>query len=263
MLGIFDSGLGGFSVLRPLRELLPHHDMIYFADQAHVPYGDRDPHELAGFLRYNIAYLNEVGAEAIVVACNTSAAIAFHTGWPQSAAPIIDLISSAADAVAASGARRIGVLATTATTRAGAYGAAIRARIPDAQVEELAAPALVPLVEAGTLAGRAPYSAVAEACAAFSPTIEALVYGCTHYPALDPHFARVLGPTVARIDPAFAQAEAAARLVAERKLSARSGITRFVTTGDPVALARGVRAMLGESEPWVAPAHALTKTGNL
>ncbi|MBV8150825.1 MAG: glutamate racemase [Candidatus Eremiobacteraeota bacterium] len=272
MLGIFDSGLGGFSVLRPLRVLLPAHDILYFADQAHVPYGDRTPDELATFLRANLDFLNEAGAEAIVVACNTSSAIAAQRGWPESAAPIVDLISSAAQAVAASGARRIGVLATTATARSGAYGAAIRKLAADAHVEELGAPALVPLVEAGALAGRGTRAAVAEACAPFSRDLEALVYGCSHYPALDVHFAEVLGASVSRIDPAPIHAEVAARLVADRQIAGGRGHTRFVTSGDPLALIRSIRAMLGETSPHVdslvealgdARDDVLTKSGNL
>src|SRR5271166_756319 len=109
MLGLFDSGLGGFTILRPLRALLPGHAFLYLGDQAHVPYGDRSPEELLGFLRHNLDYLNEAGANVIVVACNTSCAVAARFGCPPSKAPILDLIATAADAVVASGARRIGV----------------------------------------------------------------------------------------------------------------------------------------------------------
>jgi glutamate racemase len=90
MLGVFDSGLGGLTVMRQLRRLLPLHDVTYLGDQAHVPYGDRTPSELQGFLRDNIGFLDESGASAIVVACNTSCAIAMRYGWPASRAPILN-----------------------------------------------------------------------------------------------------------------------------------------------------------------------------
>lgn len=263
MLGIFDSGIGGLTVVRPLRERLPEHDIIYLADQAHVPYGDRTPDELLAFMRNNLDYLNDAGAEAIVVACNTSSAIAAEAGWPPSAAPILDLIESAATAVAARGARRIGVIATAATTRSGAYGRAIRARAPQAHVEEVAAPALVPLVEAGRVHGGVVRTAVADACAPFSRDLDLVVYGCTHYPVLDAHFEAVLGASTARLDPALAQADAAARLVAERGIAPGAGVVRYATTGEPRALAASIRSILGELEPSVvSAAEILSRIGN-
>jgi glutamate racemase len=263
MLGIFDSGLGGLTVVRALRAALPEYDMIYLGDSAHVPYGDRAPDELLEFLEHNLAYLNAAGAQAIVVACNTSCSIAAKLGWPQSAAPILNLIENAADAVAALGARKIGVLATTVTARSGAYGDAIRARIPGAHVEELAAPALVPLVEAGHVHGHLVRSAVNEACEGFSPDLDVFVYGCTHYPVLDAHFEAVLGSTITRLDPAIAQAAAAAALVAERGIAPGAGTVRYATTGDPKEFSASVRALLGEEEPQViSAAEILTRIGN-
>src|SRR5438270_7370410 len=99
MLGLFDSGLGGLTVLRRVRELLPSSDLIFFADQAHVPYGDRSAAELADLLTQNVTFLNARGAELIVMACNTSCATASEFGWPASRAPIVDLIESAAVAI--------------------------------------------------------------------------------------------------------------------------------------------------------------------
>jgi glutamate racemase len=263
MLGIFDSGLGGLTVVRPLRERLPEYDFVYLGDQAHVPYGDRSPEELLDFLRHNLDYLNEAGAQAIVVACNTSCAIAAKRGWPASEAPILNLIENAADSVAALGVHRIGVLATTVTTKSGAYGDAIRARVPDAHVEEIAAPALVPLVEAGRIHGATVRAAVAEACDALSGDLEAVVYGCTHYPVLDAHFESVLGEGVVRLDPAVAQADATVRLVKERGIAPGAGVTRYATTGYPLAFQGAIRSLLGEEEPIVvSAAEILSRIGN-
>ncbi|HEV2262690.1 MAG TPA: glutamate racemase [Candidatus Rubrimentiphilum sp.] len=233
MLGLFDSGLGGLTVLRRVRALLPQHDIIFFADQANVPYGDRTSEELLALLQRNIALLEERGAGAIVMACNTSCATAAQFGWPHSHVPILDLIDSAAMAVEKSGFKRIGIIATTATARAKAYTQKIRARVPDAEVCEVAAPALVPLVESGILEGPIARSAVEEVCARLPRTLDAVILACTHYPLLDAEFAAVLGDRIARIDPAVVQAERTADLVAEHHLAPGSGKIICITSGDP------------------------------
>jgi glutamate racemase len=237
-------------VLRAVRERLPREDLVYLADQAHVPYGDRPASELRRLLADNVAFLEGAGVDAVVMGCNTSCAVAARFGWPASRVPILDLIEAAADAVAASGARRVGVIATTATARSGAYGAAIRARLPQAVVEEVAAPALVPLVEAGVLAGPIARSAVAAACARFTPELDALVLACTHYPLLDPVFAAVLGANVSRIDPALAQSERAVAFAAARGAArGESGRTRYVTTGPLEPFREALRALAGPPGP--------------
>jgi glutamate racemase len=240
VLGLFDSGLGGLTVLRRLRELLPRCDVLYFADQAHVPYGDRSVEDLRGLLRANVAWLNERGCEAIVMACNTSCAVAGSYGWPASHAPIFDLIAAAGEAVARCGAGSIAVAATTATVRAGAYARAIHARSPGTRVTEVAAPALVPLVESG--AARSDLEeAVAAVCSQFPADVDALVYGCTHYPLLDDIFARSLPEGTLRIDPAIWQA----RSVAAAGYGEGDGRTRYVTSGALALFAKHVAAFDG------------------
>lgn len=246
VLGIFDSGLGGVTVLRRVRERLPLQAILYFADQRHVPYGDRSESDLDDLLHRNVRLLCEQGVGAIVMACNTSCAIAERFGWPSAPVPILDLIESAAIAVERSGARRIGVIATTATARSGAYARQIVRRVPDAQVVEVAAPALVPLVEAGRLQGDEPLRAVRAVCALLPSGLEAVVLACTHYPLLDAHFARVLGPRVTRIDPALVHAERAASLVAANE---GDGSLECITSGDPESFARAMDALVGDLHP--------------
>jgi glutamate racemase len=209
---------------------LPREDIVYLADQANVPYGDRDDADLVRLLGANVAFLDAAGVDAIVMGCNTSCAVAARAGWPPSHAPLFDLIASAADAVAASGARRVGVIGTAATIRSGAYGEALRRAAPGLDVQEVAAPALVPLVERGVLDGPEARAAVAAACAAFSLPLDALVLACTHYPLLDAQFAAVLGEGVRRFDPALAQSERVVAFARERGLRG-SGRTRYVTSG--------------------------------
>lgn len=231
MLGLFDSGLGGLTVLRRLREVLPSHDVVFFADQAHAPYGERSPDELVQLMRRNLQWLDDRGVRAIVMACNTSCAMAERYGWPAVDAAVIDLIESAAIAIERTGLHRIGVIATTATARSGAYARQIVRRMPTARVVEVGAPALVPLVEAGMLHGERPLEAVREVCSLLPRDVEAVILACTHYPLLDEHFAAVLGATVARIDPAVVQAERAAAAVGDAP-GTETGSTECVTNGD-------------------------------
>ena len=237
--------MGGLTVLRDVRALLPGEDLVYFGDQAHVPYGDRSVEELRHLLHENVGFLDAQGVDAIVVGCNTSSAVAARHGWPASRAAVLDLIEAAAGNVAALGVRRVGVVATAATARSGAYGAAIRRRVPDAEVCEIGAPELVPLVEAGTLRGAEPRAAVARACAQFEGELDALVLACTHFPFLSEHFAAELGPRVTLLDPARAQAERAAAFARERGPRLESGRTRYVTTGAREPFAAAIVAMLG------------------
>ncbi len=226
-----------------MRARLPLEDIVYLADQAHVPYGERSTSDLARLLAANVAYLEEAGADAIVMGCNTSCAVAAQRGWPRARVPILDLIAAAADDVVGTGATRVGVLATSATARSGAYGNAIRARAHGTEVQEYAAPKLVPLVEAGTLTGPLALQAVAEACAQFEVPLDAFVLACTHYPLLDAHFAAVLGPRVRRIDPALAQSDRALRYVRARGGERGTGRTTYVTTGDLATFRTAVLAL--------------------
>jgi glutamate racemase len=258
VIGLFDSGVGGLSVVRRVRERLPSEDLLFFADQAHVPYGGREPEELHALLRENLAWLDERGARAIVMGCNTSCAIAERYGWPSTVAPILDLIDSAATAVQRAGYRRVGVVATAATVASGSYGRSLRAAVPGAEVWEIAAPALVPLVEAGENGTRA-RAAVDEVCAKLPRDLDAVVYGCTHYPMLSQHFRRALGEA-ALIDPAEMQAERTVGIVQGLEASSEVGATVYVTNGDPHAFAINVERLLGESAPDVRAFPAFARS---
>lgn len=251
MLGIFDSGLGGLTVLRRVRALLPKHDLLYFADQANLPYGDRTPGELLALTERNLRRLNDAGAKAIIVACNTSCATASEFGWPPSAAPILDLIESAAIAVREGGYRNVGVIATAATARSGAYALAIGEESPGTHVTEIGAPALVPLVEAGKLHGPQPRAAVAAVCAELPADVDAVVLACTHYPLLEGHFREVLGSTVAILDPAERHAERAVGLITEFGIPPGSGATVCVTSGNLEQFRENVESLIGDLEPQI------------
>jgi len=253
VIGLFDSGLGGLTVIKRIRERLPHADLVFFADQANVPYGDRDAEELHELLAANLARLDDFDADAIVMACNTSCAIAERYGWPSTRAPVLDLIDSAATAAQRAGYRRVGVVATAATVSAGSYGRTLRSAIPGAEVWEVAAPALVPLVESGEMRGARARAAVETVCRELPADLDAVIYGCTHYPVLGAHFAAALGDRVALVDPAVMQAERAAALLSARDVPLEDGTIRYVTSGDPRAFAAAVARVTGEAAPRVEP----------
>ena len=221
---------------------MPSADIVFFADQANVPYGDRTHADLLELLQANLAWLDARGVDAIVMACNTSCAVAERYGWPKTRAPVVDLIESAAIAVARGGFARVGVVATAATVGAGSYGRTIRARVGGIDVVEVPAPALVPLVEAGATDGEGPRTAVAEVCGHLPLDLDALIFGCTHYPVLESHFRAVLGDGIALIDPAFTQAERTAELLGSRAQG--SGSTEYTTSGDEVAFLANVARFL-------------------
>jgi glutamate racemase len=250
MIGLFDSGLGGLTVVRRVRERLPHADLLFFADQAHVPYGDRSPDDLHRLLSANLAWLDRQGAAAIVIGCNTSCAIAERYGWPSTRAHVLDLIDSAATVVQRAGYRRVGVVATAATVRAGSYGRTLRSAVPGAEVWEVAAPALVPLVEANEIGTAQAEEAVAAVCAELPSDLDAVIYGCTHYPLLEENFSRSLGRSVALIDPAVMQAERAAHLI--DGLPAETGRVRYVTSGDAKRFRANVARIMNQPDPDVS-----------
>ncbi|HTV91643.1 MAG TPA: glutamate racemase [Verrucomicrobiae bacterium] len=256
MIGLFDSGLGGLTVLRRVRERLPDIDVLFFADQAHVPYGDRTADDLFALLQSNLAWLDERGVEAIVMACNTSCAIADLYGWPTTQAEIFDLLDSATIALQQYGARRIGVVATAATVRSGAYGRRIRNAMHESEVWEVAAPELVPLVEAGEIESGVACDAVMRYCAELPPDLDAVVYGCTHYPVLERHFRAALGERVALIDPAVIQAARLAEFVQLDEAPIGSGTTRYVTSGDPERFRLSVAAIMDERTPVILSSRA-------
>jgi glutamate racemase len=247
VLGIYDSGLGGLTVLAALRRAGVTQDVVYFADQAHNPYGDKTEAEIHGYLRDNLAILAEQRVEAVVTACNTSCAVAEKLGWPEAPVPVVDIIASAGRSLASTPHRRIAVIATAATVRAGAYGRAIRSAAPHVTVTEIAAPELVPIVERGESDAPVARDAVNAIVAQLPAHTDAIVYGCTHYPLLDGWFAAALDPRIERIDPAAAQAAEALKLVAARRLPPGTSTTSYYTNGDPTAFEAAVRRWTGDT----------------
>ena len=257
-IGVFDSGVGGLTVLREIIRRNPAESTVYLGDNARAPYGVRPDEEVLAFSGQSLDLLAERDVKAIVVACNTSTAVALGALRRRYDLPVLGVVRPGAAAAAlATRNRRVGVIATPATIRSHAYFAAIKDENPVVEVYEHATPALVPLVEAGELDGNVAVATVADALAPLlgerdadgesifprppGASIDTLLLGCTHYPLLRPLIADVAGADVAIVDSATATASAFAELLDVNGLEAGgdradgTGPAAHVqlTTGDP------------------------------
>ena len=268
-IGVFDSGVGGLTVLREILRRLPAESTIYFGDNARAPYGTRSDEEVRAFSQECLDVLVERDVKGIVVACNTSTAVALGDFRRRYDVPILGVIRPGASAaVLATRSRRVGVIATPATVRSHAYFTAIKDENPAVEVYEHATPAYVPMVEAGRLSGPDVEATVADGLAPLlgsrdetgefvfplppSARIDTLLLGCTHYPLLPPAIAAVVGEQVAIVDSATATASALAELLSVNALEApaeeaASGRHVQLTTGDVDGFAVLARRLFGGS----------------
>ncbi|HEX3266228.1 MAG TPA: glutamate racemase [Candidatus Limnocylindrales bacterium] len=274
-IGVFDSGVGGLTVLREILRRSPDESTIYFGDNARAPYGTRPDDEVRDFSTESIDVLVERDVKAVVVACNTSTAIALGDLRRRYDLPILGVIRpGATSASLATRNRRVGVIGTPATIRSHAYFNAIKDENPAVEVYEHATPTFVPMVEAGLLAGPEVEADIREALAPLlgqrdergefvfplppSARIDTLLLGCTHYPLLRPVIESVAGDGIALVDSASATASALAELLSINGLEAPAAASadgagggRHVqlTTG-PVDSFRSIaERMFGEAFP--------------
>ena len=238
-IGFFDSGVGGLTVMREVIRRLPNETTIYIGDNARAPYGPRSDEEVRQFSAECLDELAARDVKAIVVACNTSSAIALPQLRLRYDVPMLGVVRPGATAAAlATRNQRVGVIATTATVRSRAYFQAIKEEDPFVEVVEHATPDLVPLVEAGQLDGALVEDVVRASLAPMldgAHGIDTLLLGCTHYPLLGPVIRRIVGADVAVIDSASATASALAGLLEIHSLGAPPGATPShvqLTTGD-------------------------------
>lgn len=252
-IGMYDSGVGGLTVVRAVQDLLPHEDVIYLADTARVPYGDKSRDDIVQFSRQIMDFLTGRGCKMLVVACNTSSAIALPDMAQRLDVPIVGMIvPGAAKAVRTTRNGRIGIMATNNTAKSGAYGRAIRNLLPEAEVYEVGCPLLVPMVESGQLEGER----VREAIRGYigdmlERGIDTLIYGCTHYPYLREEIGKVAGETVRLVDPAIEVADEV-RKITEFDFNGRvadggkpQGSLEVLVTGDTEAFKSSGLRLLG------------------
>lgn len=250
-IGVFDSGIGGLTVVRELMRQLPHESLIYFGDTARVPYGNKSPETVRRFSREILGFLVERDVKLVVVACNTASAHALEELQRLATVPVEGVIEPGARAgVAASRSGRIGVIGTAGTILSGAYERAIRAADGKVDVTARACPLFVPLVEEGWLDHPASRLIAEEYLAPLREhRIDTLVLGCTHYPLLKPLIADVLGPSITLIDSAEQTAAAVSRELAASTLHApttQSGRVHFVVSDAPQQFVKVGQRFLGE-----------------
>ena len=271
--GVFDSGVGGLTVLREIVRRTPQESLVYLGDNARAPYGTRPDAEVRRFSIACLDRLVEHDVKALVVACNTSTAVALGEYRRRYSIPVLGVIRPGAQAAAlATRTRRVGVIATPATIRSHAYFDAIKEENPAVEVYEHATPTLVPLVEAGALTGPAVVSAVTDALGPLlgrrdergefihplppSARVDTLLLGCTHYPLLRTIMQSAVGEGVAIVDSATATAGALAELLSVNGLEA-PGTTRG-TAADA-----GRAGHDAPSERALSPTRRLLTTGDL
>ncbi|QGG49356.1 glutamate racemase [Heliorestis convoluta] len=203
-IGLFDSGVGGLTVAQEIFRQLPHEEILYYADTAHVPYGPRPAEELIHFATEITAFLVSQGAKMILVACNTSSSLALQMLQERFPVPIIGVVDPGAqEAVRITQNGRVGVLATEATIRKGAHSMRIQELDRSIQVIGQACPRYVPLVESGQyLSAEAEQASRLYLQPLMDASVDTIILGCTHYPYLEPSIRKVIGDNIHLIDPA-------------------------------------------------------------
>lgn len=230
--GLYDSGLGGLSVLREVKARFPDLPWVYVGDTARVPYGGRPEAELIAFNREILGHLADLDVQAVVMACNTSSAVALDVVASQVEFPVLGMIEAGVRAALTRG-TRIGVLATEATIRSQAHARSIARKAPDAVVHGLACPAWVPLVESGRWEGAHARSVVEASLAPWmGKRLDAVILGCTHYPFLAPLVREVLGSGTVLVDPAQEVVRELAPHL-EAPVETAGTVDRLLVTGDP------------------------------
>jgi glutamate racemase len=232
-IGIFDSGVGGLTVLREIYRQLPNESVLYFGDTARLPYGSRSPEEILYFVRQILTWMATQNVKMVMMACNTSSALALDMVQSEFDFPILGLIRPGAKAATQVG-QRIGIIATQATVNSNAYQNAIQELAPAAQVWQVGCPKFVPIVEGNQIQQPQARQVAAEYLQPLLATqIDTLVYGCTHYPHLAPVLKTILPLRTRYIDPAISMVAAAAQELDALGLrsSAPTWATEFYVSG--------------------------------
>jgi glutamate racemase len=249
-IGVFDSGVGGLTVLRALHEQLPEESTIYLGDLARCPYGPRQQWQVRQFAEQIADYLAADYIKLLIVACNTATAAAYHHLRGRYPFPVLGVIDpGAASAVRLTKSGRIGVIATDGTVASGAYRNAVLERLPSAEVVERSASWLVPLIERGSLARMMVARELAPTLAEMRELdIDTLILGCTHFPLVRDIFEAEIGPKVTVVDSAVTTASEAQDLLDALDAHATGEPThRLLVTGPAEAFAERSQAMFRAS----------------
>lgn len=248
-IGVFDSGVGGLTVLKELRMRMPNENFIYFGDTGRAPYGGREPRSIR-FMGLQLAdFLVDHGVKAIAIGCNTVTAYTLGLMQELYDIPIFGVIQPGVNAATSHRPNVVGVVATAATIKSGKYGEGIHRILPEATVIERACPLLVPLVEEGMASTAAADELVWNYVKDFpDKRVETLVLGCTHYPILKDSFRKALGPEVEIVNPAEALAANVVEfLLRTGRLTSRTteGTVQYYTSSDPSILTGVAKQLIG------------------
>ena len=236
--GVFDSGVGGLTVLHECLVTLPHEDFVYLGDHARLPYGPRPLEDVRRFAREIAVFLEAQDVKLVLVACNTATSAALPQLQEELTVPVVGVITPEAHAaVQATRNRRIGLLATEGTVEGGRYADLVHALDAGAELVSVACPRLVPLIESDDPFAAATTEAVREYAAPLKEAgVDTVILGCTHYPLIKPIFQRVFGRDVTLVFSAEETAREVAETLARKGIEnaqEREGSYRFLTTGEP------------------------------
>lgn len=251
-IAMFDSGVGGLTVLEQVKKLLPHEDIIYLADTARVPYGGRSPSEIIKINKEIIGFFIRQGAKMIVMACGTSSSIAYPLLKDKYPVPIIGIIEGGARmAVRATRNNRIGVIATMGTVNSRSYEVAVHAIKKEAEVFSQACPLLVPLIEGGFVNSEETEKVLKDYLKPLTQKkIDTLVLGCTHYPHLTDMIKGILGPEVIIVDPAEDAASTVKETLTKGAMLNSSNEPvkyRYIVTGSAVTFQELASRLMGRA----------------
>ncbi len=223
-IGLFDSGIGGLTVLKAIEEALPKENLIYLGDTARVPYGNKSRETITRYSEENVNFLIQSGVKMVVVACNTASAWSLQYLQKNFSIPILGVLEPGARAaVAATRTKEVGVIGTEGTISSASYSKAIHAIDPSIRVWGIACPLFVPLVEEGWIDGSITESIIRKYLSSFLKTpIDTLILGCTHYPLLKDMIAHVLGDSVTLVDSAEETARVAKTVLETSQLQKTS-----------------------------------------
>ncbi|MBK9781611.1 MAG: glutamate racemase [Anaerolineales bacterium] len=247
-IGVFDSGVGGLSVLREIRSLMPGEDIIYFGDQGHVPYGPRAMGQIQDFSEGIAQFLLKQRAKIIVVACNTASAAALtylRQTFPE--VPFVGMEPAVKPAAEKTQTGKVGVLATPATFQGALYASVVERFANGVELFQNTCNGLVQQIETGDLNSEKTRQILQNALQPMlENNIDTVVLGCTHYPFVIPLVEEIVGEKVRVIDPAPAVARQVKRLLETRgMINETGGILRFVTSGEAAALKSSLNILLG------------------
>jgi glutamate racemase len=249
-IGVFDSGIGGLTVLHQIIETLPHENTVYLGDTARAPYGTKSVDTVLRYSYENSDFLVEKGVKILVVACNTSTAIALHQLKARLAVPVIGVIEPGVRrAIKSTKNKRIGVIGTEATIQSGAYTHALKAADPTVEVYSRACPLFVPLVEEGWTDNEVVEMTAKAYLEGFKQSgIDTLILGCTHYPLLKRAIRKLMGRGVRLVDSAEETAKEVELLLKRGSIVRKNGkgAHSFFVTDAPERFIKVGRRFLGE-----------------